>query len=64
MKRSNPDDFESSKNIQISENVWMNKTKKRKLSKEMFKVAKYVEPINEVIEISDEDERELSPADR
>lgn len=38
--------------------------KKQKLCHEMYKIVKYFEPIDEVIEISDDDERELSPADR
>ena len=55
MKRSNSDDFDNS---QYTAN------KKRRLSIDMYKVVKYFEPINEIIEISDDDERELSPADR
>ncbi|KAL7012975.1 hypothetical protein ACKWTF_015124 [Chironomus riparius] len=54
MKRSNSDDFNNSEYAA---------KKKQRLSSEMYKIVKYFEPINEVIEISDDDERELSPAD-
>jgi hypothetical protein len=54
MKRSNSSEYETQ----------LHSSKKRRLTSDMFKLINYFEPIDEVIEISDDDERELSPADR